>query len=101
MTAGDSRYAKTASLESSHDRHPAKLMRKGYLNKTELARVGRIYRDLEKLRSEMPTCHSKEEDSTYDLITTARNKLGELLRWQDFGGVWQEVKQLAAQPEKT
>ena len=64
-------------------------MRNGRLNKPELARIARAYRDLNAMQAELPqTARSPDEETTLHLLLDARNRLGELLRWQDFDGAW-------------
>lgn len=69
-------------------------MKAGRLNKTELARMVRSYRDIQGLLDKLPltTNLDRTEQSTADCLFKARNGLGELLRWQDFGGAWQEAQ---------
>lgn len=68
-------------------------MRNGRLNKTELARVVRSYRDIRGLLDKLPLNNQdKTEESTADCLFKARDGLGELLRWQDFGGAWKEAQ---------
>ncbi len=69
-------------------------MRKGDLNKDELRRVGRAYSDLAAIYAKLPPHSQRDrvEESTGDLLLRAMNRCAELLRWQDFGGVWQKVK---------
>lgn len=58
-------------------------MRNGYLNKAELAKVERCYRDLDGLLSKLPLSGlSKPEESTYQNLVDARNKCSDLLWWQ-------------------
>jgi hypothetical protein len=68
-------------------------MRKGQLNKTELARMARCFREIESLMDMLPKdTKNRHEQSTWDCLIKARNGLGELLRWQDFGGAWQDAQ---------
>ncbi len=67
-------------------------MRKGRLNKPELARITRAFRDINQLVNDLPknaAAMTDDEKATCNILVDARNRLGELLRWQDFGGAWQ------------
>lgn len=68
-------------------------MKKGILNKSELARVARCHRDLDALLNSLPwESQSPDEACTAELLADSRNKLGELLRWQDHSGAWQAAQ---------
>lgn len=61
-------------------------MRKGRLNRAELGRCAKIWRQLEELRAQLPAdyrTHDKIEESTCKCLVEARNAIGDLLRWQD------------------
>lgn len=68
-------------------------MRKGILNKPELARVARAFRDLDAMQADIPAKaedRNRDEDATLTILVDARNRLGELIRWQDYP-TWQEI----------
>jgi hypothetical protein len=69
-------------------------MKNGYLNKTELNRITRQYREIDSLLAEIPTDRplSKNEECTTQILTDCRNRLGELLRWQSFDVAWKAAK---------
>lgn len=57
--------------------------------------MARSYRDIQDLIDKLPMPErDKTEESTADCLFKARNGLGELLRWQDFGGAWQDASKL-------
>lgn len=65
-------------------------MKNGDLNQEELRLCAGIHRKLNALQSKIPqTGRSERENNTLHLLLEARNRLGELLRWQDHNGVWQ------------
>jgi|GEM_PF-3629180 len=69
-------------------------MIKGRLNKAELSRVAKIWIQLDEMIAEIPTgilSDDGTEAETLDVLSTSRNKLGDLLRWQDHS-LWLQVK---------
>lgn len=67
-------------------------MKKGKLSKPELRKLGRAYGDLNEMILRLPTENLCEaEKATLEALTKSRNGIGEILRWQDFDGVWKEV----------
>lgn len=74
-------------------------MKNGRLNKPELARVARCFRDLDALLESLPRDgQSEDEANTAGLLVDSRNKLGELLRWQDYHGAWKAANARPNQP---
>jgi hypothetical protein len=68
-------------------------MKKGRLNKAELARIARCYRDIDSILRMIPKdANDRDEQDTRDCLIVARNRLGELLRWQDFDGAWMDAQ---------
>lgn len=74
-------------------------MNKGRLNKTELNRLVRAYRDLDAMFKALPhytkLTKGSTEESTYELITRARQPISELLSWQSHNDAWQRALQPA------
>ena len=68
-------------------------MRDGYLNKDELKQVARCYSTLDDLLAKLPAHEgrSNSEQSTAQCLVDARNRCGEILAWQDFGGLHAQV----------
>lgn len=68
-------------------------MRNGQLNKAELAKLARQFRELDDLLESLPAGQltAKESDVMGKLIK-ARNAIGEILRWQDFDGAWKAAQ---------
>ena len=64
---------------------------KRVLTKRQLEKLARAYRDINAvLAATDPSAHGSEEEVA-QLLTASRNRLGELLRWQDFDGAWQDA----------
>jgi hypothetical protein len=68
-------------------------MKKGQLNKEELAKIARCYRDIDGILRMIPKDVSDNyEKSTQACLVGVTNSLGELLRWQDFDGAWMDAQ---------
>lgn len=63
-------------------------MKNGKLNKAQFARIVRMHKELAAMIAEIPHNPTPAESCTADLLIGTRNKLGELLRWQDFETSW-------------
>ena len=70
-------------------------MKKGRLNKTELSRVARMWKELDEMISQIPSGIRSDdgaEADTLDVLVISRNKLGELIRYQDYKS-WVSLKE--------
>ncbi len=72
-------------------------MKSGYLNKTELNRITRQYRELDAMLMEIKAgagerILNSREQATHDILIESRNRLGELLRWQSFDVAWKDAQ---------
>lgn len=62
-------------------------MRKGRLNKPEIARLARAYQDLDAIIDQLPKDHktfTREEEGVWTAAQRAHCAIGALIRWQDF-----------------
>lgn len=58
-------------------------MKKGRLSQSERNKLNRIWCELNVLQAKIPASNrTPEEDCVLDCLVSARNRLGELLRWQ-------------------
>lgn len=64
------------------------------MNKVELATVARSYAALSQLLADIPETAEPCTLEVRRLIFDARLPLANLLRWQDFSGTWQKLKDL-------
>lgn len=67
-------------------------MKSGKLNKTELASIARSYLAISTLLKDLPDGSDPAVLEVRRLLFDARLPLANVLRWQDFSGTWQKLK---------
>jgi len=65
-------------------------MKNGYLNNSELRKITRQFQELDSMIKSLG--YTDKEQETCELLLTARNSLGKLLRWQSFDVAWKEAR---------
>lgn len=67
-------------------------MKKGMLNKPELNKLAKSYRELTAMIQALPVENlCPTEKATLEALAKSRNAMGEILRWQDFNGAWKSA----------